>query len=119
MIASADGPLPSKDGPARWAAQPDKALFATLRSLAAVVLMSAGTMRAAGYGPTLRRRPDTAPRSGLPPVPPIEVIPRSFRVDWGARFFSEAEQRPLVVPSHPRPPRIERGPPWRRRRCLS
>jgi len=74
-------------------------MIATLRSLADVVLVGAGTMRAEGYGPT-RLSDDARARRrdwGLPPVPPIAVITRSCRLDWSARFFTEAEQRPLVV----------------------
>jgi riboflavin biosynthesis pyrimidine reductase len=77
----------------------DEALFATLRSLADVVLVGAGTMRAEGYGPA-RLSDDARARRrdwGLPPVQPIAVITRSCRLDWSARFFTEAEQRPLVV----------------------
>ena len=77
----------------------DKALFAVLRSLADVVLVGAGTMRAEGYGPA-RLSDDARARRrdrGPPPVPPIAVMTRSCRLDWSARFFTEAEQRPLVV----------------------
>ena len=58
-----------------------------------------GTMRAEGYGPA-RLSDDARARRrgwGLSPVPPIAVITRSCRLDWSARFFTEAGRRPLVV----------------------
>jgi riboflavin biosynthesis pyrimidine reductase len=56
-------------------------------------------MRIEGYGPA---RPSDDARArrrewGLPPVPAIAVVTRSCRLDWTARFFTEAEERPLVV----------------------
>jgi riboflavin biosynthesis pyrimidine reductase len=91
--ASLQGRSGALGGPA------DKALFATLRSLADVVLVGAGTMRAEGYGPARLSDEAWARRRawGLPPMPAIAVITRSCRLDWSARFFTEAEQRPLVV----------------------
>jgi riboflavin biosynthesis pyrimidine reductase len=99
MIASVDGAASLQGRSGALGGPADKALFATLRSLADVVLVGAGTMRAEGYGPgrlsdnALGRRRGW----GLPPAPPIAVITRSCRPDWSARFFTEAEQRPLVV----------------------
>jgi riboflavin biosynthesis pyrimidine reductase len=99
MIASVDGAASLQGRSGALGGPADKALFATLRSLADVVLVGAGTMRAEGYGPA-RLSDDARARRrdwGLAPVPPIAVITRSCRLDWRARFFTEAEQRPLVV----------------------
>ena len=99
MIASVDGAASLQGRSGALGGPADKALFATLRSLADVVLLGAGTMRAEGYGPA-RLSDDARARRrdwGLPPVPPIAVMTRSCRLDWSARFFAEAEQRPLVV----------------------
>ena len=99
MIASVDGAASLQGRSGALGGPADKALFATLRSLADVVLVGAGTMRAEGYGPA-RLSDDARARRrdwGLPPVPPIAVMTRSCRLDWSARFFTEAEQRPLVV----------------------
>jgi riboflavin biosynthesis pyrimidine reductase len=99
MIASVDGAASLQGRSGALGGPADKALFATLRSLADVVLVGAGTMRAEGYG--LARLSDDARGRrrdwGLSPVPPIAVITRSCRLDWSARFFTEAEQRPLVL----------------------
>lgn len=99
MIASIDG-AGSLDGRSAGLGGPaDKALFSTLRSLADVILVGAATMRTERYGPALlddtardRRR-----QWGLAPVPPIAVVTRACRLDWGSPFFGEAEQRPMII----------------------
>jgi riboflavin biosynthesis pyrimidine reductase len=99
MIASVDGAATVDGRSGALGGPSDKATFAVLRSLADVVLVGAGTMRAEGYGPARladdarKRRQDL----GLPPVPPIAVISRACQLDWAAPFFAEAEQRPLIV----------------------
>ena len=86
MIASVDG-AGALDGRSRALAGPaDKALFDGLRSLADVVLIGAGTVRAEGYDPV---RLDAAARSrrhrwGLPAVTPIAVVTRACRLDWAS-----------------------------------
>ena len=99
MIASADGSASLKGRTSGLGGESDHALFAVLRTLADVVLVGAGTLRAESYGPV---RLDSAARTlregwGLPPVPAIAVLTRSCRLDWQTRFFSEAEERPLVL----------------------
>jgi riboflavin biosynthesis pyrimidine reductase len=99
MVASVDGAA-SADGRSGSLGGPvDKIVFAALRSLADVILVGAGTMRTERYGPA---RLDEAARrrrseQGLPPVPPIAVLTASCRLDWQLPFFTQAEQRPLVV----------------------
>lgn len=99
MIASADGASSAGGLSGALGGPGDKALFATLRSLADVVVVGAGTMRAEGYrparlGPELRAARQAR---GLPAVPPIAVVTRSCRLGWRAPFFTEAEQRPVVI----------------------
>lgn len=99
MISSADGAASYEDKTAGLGGAADHALFATLRSLADVILVGAGTMRAEGYGPATL---DSAGRTrrqgwGLPTVPPIAVLTRTCQLDWQAHFFTDAEQRPLVL----------------------
>ena len=99
MIASIDG-AGSLDGRSGGLGGPaDKALFSTLRSQADVILVGAATMRTESYGPVLlddtardRRR-----QWGLAPVPPIAVVTRACRLDWGSPFFRDAEQRPVII----------------------
>jgi riboflavin biosynthesis pyrimidine reductase len=99
MIASADGASSAGGLSGALGGPVDQALFATLRSLADVVVVGAGTMRAEGYGPArLGLELQTArQRRGLPAVPPIAVVTRSCRLDWQSAFFTEAEQRPVVI----------------------
>ena len=82
MIASVDGAT-AVDGVAGGLAnQADKDLFHLLRSLADVVLVAAGTVRAEGYGPSRV---------------PIAVVTRSCNLDWESRFFTAQDARPVVV----------------------
>lgn len=99
MIASVDGAAYAEGRSGALGGPADKALFATLRSLADVILVGAATMRTEGYGPA---RLDEVARQGRrsegrPPVPPIAVVTRSCRLDWRAPFFTDAEERPLVI----------------------
>ena len=67
----------------------DHALFAVLRSLADVVLVAAGTVRAERYGPS---------------ATPIAVVSRSLRLDWDARFFTAPVACPILVTVAQAPP---------------
>ena len=82
MISSVDGAT-AVDGVAGGLAnQADKDLFQLLRSLADVVLVAAGTVRAEGYGPSRV---------------PIAVVTRSCNLDWESRFFTAQDAKPVVV----------------------
>jgi riboflavin biosynthesis pyrimidine reductase len=69
----------------------DRKVFAALRSLADVVLVAAGTVRAETYGPG--------------PLP-IAVVSGTLRLDWDTPFFTAATHRPLVI-THRRAPAAE------------
>src|SRR5207244_101044 len=99
MIASADGAAVANGLTKALGGPADRVLFFELRSLADIVLVGAGTVRAERYGPV---RLDEAARArrgdaGLPPVPPIAVVTGSARLDWQSAFFTQAEQRPIVI----------------------
>jgi len=99
MIASVDGAASLAGRSGSLGGPADKSLFATLRSLADVILVGAATMRTEGYGPA---RLDGSARDrrrdwGLAPVPPIAVVTRACRLDWRSPFFTEAEQRPIII----------------------
>ena len=99
MIVSVDGGTSWGGVSGALGGRADKALFAVLRSLADVVLVAAGTMRAEGYGPAqftdeVQR---TRVQRGQRPVPPIAVVSRSCRLEWDAPFFTAATERPIVV----------------------
>jgi riboflavin biosynthesis pyrimidine reductase len=99
MIVSVDGGTSWGGVSGALGGPADKALFTDLRSLADLVLVAAGTMRAEGYGPAKLRDDLRAARRdrAQTPVPAIAVVSRSCDLDWDTPFFTEAEERPLVV----------------------
>jgi riboflavin biosynthesis pyrimidine reductase len=82
MIASVDGATTLAGVSGGLGGRADHALFAVLRSLAEVVLVAAGTVRAERYGPSST---------------PVAVVSRSLRLDWDAAFFTAPLARPIVV----------------------
>ncbi|MDQ1534406.1 MAG: hypothetical protein QOF28_2167 [Actinomycetota bacterium] len=99
MIVSVDGGTSWGGVSGALGGPADKALFPVLRSFADVVLVAAGTMRAEGYGPA--KLPDSLREArrarGQSAVPAIAVVSRSCRLEWDTPFFTEAEERPLVI----------------------
>ena len=89
MIASVDGATTLDGVSGGLGGRVDHALFAVLCSLAEVVLVAAGTVRAEHYGPSST---------------PIAVVSRSLRLDWDAPFFTSQLARPLVVTVANAPP---------------
>jgi riboflavin biosynthesis pyrimidine reductase len=83
MVASADGAtaVDGRSGPLGGAG--DRAVFATLRGLADVVLVGAGTARDESYGPPRRE--------GLR----IAIVTRSLRLDWDSDLMRSG--RAIVV----------------------
>jgi riboflavin biosynthesis pyrimidine reductase len=84
MISSVDGATAVEGVSGGLGGLADKRVFAVLRSLADVVLVAAGTVRAEHYGPA---------SAALP----IAVVTRSAHLDWQSPFFTEADARPIVV----------------------
>jgi riboflavin-specific deaminase-like protein len=109
MIASVDGAT-AVDGLSGGLGGPgDRAVFLHLRSLADVILVGAGTVRAEGYGPPeLPAKLREARRErGRAPLPRLAVVSRSCALDWDAPIFRRAGPRPIVVT-------VERAPSERR-----
>ncbi|HUF33680.1 MAG TPA: pyrimidine reductase family protein [Acidimicrobiales bacterium] len=84
MVTSADGSaaVDGRSGPLGGPA--DRAVFHLLRSLADVILVAAGTVRAEHY------RPARGPA-------PIAVVTRSLDLDLTSALFTEATARTIVV----------------------
>lgn len=82
MISSVDGATAVDGLSGGLGGPPDRKVFAALRSLADVVVVAAGTVRAETYGPG--------------PVP-IAVVSGSLEFDWDTPFFTAATHRPLVI----------------------
>jgi riboflavin biosynthesis pyrimidine reductase len=98
MVASVDGAATVSGRSGGLSPPADKTLFLLMRSLADIILVGAGTVRAEGYGPA-RPRPETREArvaAGLAPVPPIAVVTRRLDLDLSTRFFTEATARPIV-----------------------
>jgi riboflavin biosynthesis pyrimidine reductase len=101
MVASLDGAITIDGRSGGLGGAADLRVFRTLRALADVVLVAAGTLRNEGYGPP--KLPDEAQAArrgrGQGRLPRIAVVSRSLGLDWGSRFFAEAPEdaRPLVV----------------------
>jgi riboflavin biosynthesis pyrimidine reductase len=89
MIASVDGATTVAGVSGGLGGGADHDLFALLRSLADVVLVAAGTVRAEGYGPSRV---------------PVAVVTRSCRLDWESPFFTAPVARPIVVTVAGAPP---------------
>jgi riboflavin biosynthesis pyrimidine reductase len=88
MIASVDGSTAVDGRSGGLGGSADRQVFAALRSLADVVLVAAGTVRAETYGPAAL---------------PIAVVSGSLRLDWSTPFFTAATHRPIVVTSKAAP----------------
>jgi riboflavin biosynthesis pyrimidine reductase len=82
MVASIDGATTVAGVSGGLGGAADHALFALLRSLADVVLVAAGTVRAERYGPSST---------------PVAVVSRSLRLDWDAPFFTDQVAPPIVI----------------------
>jgi riboflavin biosynthesis pyrimidine reductase len=99
MISSADGAAHLDERTVGLSEAADRALFATLRSLAGVILVGAATARLENYGPA-RVAPELSIRraeAGMTPTPPIAVVTRTCRLDWGSRLFTEPGERTIVI----------------------
>ncbi len=84
MISSVDGSTAVDGLSGGLGGSADRKVFAALRSLADVILVAAGTVRAETYGPA---------------QVPIAVVSGSLRLDWDTPFFTDAIERPIVVTS--------------------
>lgn len=101
MVASIDGAISVDGTSGALGGDADRRVFTALRSLADIVLVAAGTVRAEGYGPA--RMPDDmrAARAarGQSATPRIAVVSRSLDLAWDGPLFRDdgPGDRPLVV----------------------
>ncbi|MBV8464071.1 MAG: pyrimidine reductase family protein [Acidimicrobiales bacterium] len=101
MISSLDGAISVGGRSGLLGGPADRRVFTTLRSVADVVLVGAGTARTEGYGP-VRLDPGLRQRRrdrGQAEVPPVAVVTGSGNLDWSSPFFTQAEARPIVFVS--------------------
>ena len=99
MIVSVDGGTSWGGVSGALGGPADKSLFAILRSLADRRARRRRHDARRGLRPrtVARRDPRAARARGQTPVPPIAVVSRSCRLDWDTPFFTDAEERPLVI----------------------
>lgn len=90
MVASVDGAGHLEGVTATLSSKVDRRLFMLLRTLADVVLVGAGTVRAEGYGPARRSTRWHALRGDRPPTPPIAVVSARLDLDPASRVFTAA-----------------------------
>ncbi|MFK4730884.1 pyrimidine reductase family protein [Agromyces mediolanus] len=99
FVMSLDGAV-TLDGRSGGLGDPaDRLAMGVLRTLADVVLVGAGTVRAEGYG-GLRLSPENVAwrrEHGLGDVPRIAVVSAALDLDPRDPVFAEAEGRPLVL----------------------
>jgi riboflavin-specific deaminase-like protein len=100
MVAGLDGSAAFEGRVGELSAPSDRTLFVLLRSLADVVLVGAGTVRAEGYGP-VKLKPDQREarrERGQPERPPIAVVSRSLQLDFEAPLFADdVDPRTILV----------------------
>lgn len=99
MITSIDGAIAVDGLSGGLGNEADFAVFSTLRSLADVILVGAGTAAAEGYK-VPRPSPEVLARraaAGQAAKPVIALVSRSLRIDLDAPLFVDPDYRPMVV----------------------
>jgi riboflavin biosynthesis pyrimidine reductase len=111
FITSLDGSATTKGLSGGLGAPADRIVFDTLRRLADVVLVGAGTVRAEGYG--AMRLPDADARwradHGLAAQPVFALVSGRLALDARSDVFTKAPVRPLVLTSDSAPAAARRA----------
>ncbi len=81
MVASADGAATAQGRSGGLSGAADRQVFSVLRSLADVIVVGAGTVRAEKYRPVRDTEAWQQLREGRTPTPPIAVVTRSLNLD--------------------------------------
>ncbi|HWL77781.1 pyrimidine reductase family protein [Microbacterium sp.] len=112
FIESADGAVTLDGSSGALGGDTDRAVMSVLRTMADVVMVGAGTVRAEGYGGVRMAGPDAAWRRerGLSEHPPLALVSHRLDIEPEHPFFAKAVVRPFVV--------THEGVPERRRRAL-
>jgi riboflavin-specific deaminase-like protein len=88
----------------------DRAAMQAIRTLADVIVVGAGTVRAEGYGGVKVGEADASWREsrGWAPQPRLAIVSNRLDLDPGDAVFAEAVTRPIVV-THAASPEAERA----------
>lgn len=97
FVASADGAATVDGLSGGLGTDADKMVFNALRTLADVVIVGAGTVRAEGYGPMRVDAPEQRTARGLAPQPVFAIVSHSLSLDPEDPIFADAPVRPLIV----------------------
>ena len=110
FIASLDGAATREGVSGGLGNADDKLVFDTLRMLADVIVVGAGTVRSEGYGGIRPSPADAAWRvaHGLPAQVPVAVVSSRLELEPSHPVFADAAVRPLVV-THASSPAERRG----------
>ena len=87
MIASVDGAIALNGRSGGLSGAADRLVFTVLRSLADVIVVGAGTVRAERYRQAQPEELWQQLRAGRPPAPPVAVVTRRLDLDLGHRLF--------------------------------
>ncbi len=99
MVVSIDGATQVRGLSGGLGGPADREMFLSLRSVADVILVAAGTVRAERYGPPRpapERRAERRSR-GQAEVPRLAIVSGSLDLDLDAALFLEAVEPPLVI----------------------
>jgi len=88
MVMGVDGAVTIDGRVGELNSPADKELFRAIRLLSDVILVGAATVRAEGYGPSVR---------------PIAIVTNSIQLDLGSPLFAEQRARPIIVTSEASP----------------
>ena len=110
FIASLDGAATRAGVSGGLGNADDKLVFDTLRMLADVIVVGAGTVRAEGYGGIRLEPADAAWRvaAGLGAQPPVAVVSSRLDLAPSHPLFADAAVRPLVLTHAASPPQRRR-----------
>jgi riboflavin biosynthesis pyrimidine reductase len=99
MVTTLDGAIALGGRAGDISGPADRSLFFVLRSLADVVLVGAGTLRAENYGPVKLSEDvqQTRVGRGQSPLPRLAVVTHRVDLDFGSRPFVGTGQRPIVI----------------------
>jgi 5-amino-6-(5-phosphoribosylamino)uracil reductase len=102
MISSIDGATTVKGRSGGLGDQDDRDMFAALRTVADVILIGAGTLRAENYHPVELdgARRAARERRGLSPDPRLAIVSGRLDFDPSLRVFSDPSHRPIILTRH-------------------
>lgn len=99
FVSSADGAVTLGGRSGALGGETDRALMQVLRTMADVVVVGAGTVRAEGYGGLKVDADDVEWRRarGLDDQPALAVVSGGLHLDPGDPVFADAVRRPVIV----------------------